>query len=59
MYSIDHGYKPIRKPDNIGLQSWGVETIGDWIHFSNGSHWMKVPDPDERDRLTFELLADL
>jgi len=59
MYRIEHGYKTIRRPDEHGLQSWGYEYFGDWIHFSNGSHWMRVPDPEERDRLLFDLLADL
>jgi hypothetical protein len=60
MYSISHGYEVIRRPDEYGLQSWGYERLGsDWIHFSNGSGWMAVPNPEERERLLFDLLADL
>lgn len=59
LYRMEHGYKPIRKPDSHGLQSWGYETFGDWLHFSNASHWMSVPRPKERDCLLFQLLADL
>lgn len=58
MYRVEHSYQPIRKPDEYGLQSWGVERMGDWLHFSNASRWMRVPNPDERDRLLFELLAE-
>ncbi len=57
MYSIPHGYEVIRRPDEYGLQSWGYETFGDWIHFSNGSQWMKIPNPEERERRLFEMLA--
>ena len=59
LYRVDHGYKAIRPPDSYGLQSWGVETLGDWLHVSNGSHWMKIPDPDERDRLVYDMIAAL
>lgn len=59
LYRVDHGYRPVREPDSFGLQSWGYETIGDFVHFSNGSHWMRVPDPDGRDTLLFDLLAQL
>lgn len=59
VFRVDHGYKAIRKPDSFGLQSWGVETISDWLHVSNGSHWMKVPDADERDRLVYSMIAEL
>lgn len=60
MYAISHGYEVIRRPDSYGLQSWGYERLGsDWIHFSNGSNWMRVPNPEERERLLFDLLADL
>ena len=59
LYRVDHGYKAIRPPDSYGLQSWGVETLGDWLHVSNGSHWMKIPDPDERDRLVYDMIASL
>lgn len=59
MYRAQHGYKPIRQPDEYGLQSWGVETIGSWVHLSNGSEWMAVPEPDRRRELLQELLAAL
>lgn len=56
LFRAEHLHRPIREPDEYGLQSWGYEQIGDWIHFSNGSHWMRVPDPKERERLLFDLL---
>lgn len=59
LYRVDHSYRPVREPDSFGLQSWGYETIGDFIHFSNGSHWMRIPAPQERDRLLFDLLEQL
>ena len=59
MYKITHSYGVIRKPDGYGLQSFGYEMFGDWLHFSNASHWMKVPDPEGRDEALFALLADL
>lgn len=59
MYVNKHGYQPIREPDDYGLQSWGFEWVSDWVHFSNGSHWMVVPAPLERDRLLFNMLATL
>lgn len=59
LYRVDHSYKPIREPDDFGLQSFGVEFIGDWLHLSNGSGWMRIPEPAERERLVFELLETL
>lgn len=59
LYRVDHSYKPIREPDDFGLQSFGVEMIGDWLHLSNGSGWMRIPEPAERERLVFELLETL
>lgn len=59
MYRVEHGYRPIREPDSCGLQSWGIELLGDWIHLTNASKWMAVPDPEERDRIVFEMLAAL
>lgn len=56
LYRVEHSYKAIRRPDEYGLQSWGYEIIGDWIHFSNGSNWMRVPNPQEREKMLFELL---
>lgn len=47
-----HGYENIRPPDEYGLQSFGVEYIGDaFLHLTNGSNWMVVPDPEGRMRL--------
>lgn len=59
MHSMEHGYKTIRKPDDYGLQSWGVEILGDWLHLTNGSNWMDVPEPEERDRLLLEMVGAL
>lgn len=56
MFRVEHSHRYIRKPDKYGLQSWGYEVIGEWIHFSNASRWMKVPKPRERDKLLFDLL---
>lgn len=57
LFRAEHSHRPIREPDEYGLQSWGYEIIGgDWLHFTNASHWMRVPNPQERDRLLFELL---
>lgn len=59
LYKVEHTYQAIRRPDSHGLQSWGVERIDGWLHLSNGSGWMNVPDHDERDRLTYEMIAAL
>lgn len=59
LYRLDHGYRALRQPDAHGLQSWGYEVIGDWIHITNASGWMRVPDREERDRLVYDLLASL
>ena len=60
MYRLTQSYGVIREPDGYGLQSWGYEKLGeDWIHFSNGSQWMRVPDPEGREKLLFDLLAGL
>lgn len=59
LYRPTHSYEPIREPDSHGLQSWGIEWIDSWLHFSNGSHWMSVPGPEERDRLLFDRLVAL
>lgn len=56
LWRVPHFHQPIRKPDEYGLQSWGYEMIGDWLHFSNASRWMRVPRVKERERLLFELL---
>jgi hypothetical protein len=59
MYRPEHGYRVIREPDAYGLQSYGYETIGDFVHLTNGSHWMRVPDAEGRDRILFQMLAEL
>lgn len=56
MFRPHHAHRFIRRPDQYGLQSFGYEEIGDWIHFTNGSHWMNVPNQAERDKLLFDLL---
>lgn len=59
LYRAPHRYEAIRRPDGCGLQSWGVEWIGDWLHLTNASKWMKVPKPEQRDRLVSAMLAAL
>jgi hypothetical protein len=59
MHRAEHSYRPVRKPDGYGLQSWGYELVGDWLHFSNGSNWMSIPDPQERMRLLLEIVEAL
>lgn len=60
LFRGEHGYRALRPPDSTGLQSWGYEVLGsDWLHLSNGSGWMAVPDWDERERLCRELLEAL
>ncbi len=59
MFAGHFGYEAIRTPDDYGLQSWGVERFSDWLHLSNGSGWMAIPRPDERERLTTALLEAL
>ena len=56
---LDHGYGFLRAPDSFGLQSFGYEQMGPWLHLSNSSHWMVVPEPEERDRLASALIASL
>jgi glycosyl transferase family 2 len=58
-YRAQHYYRPIREPDSFGLQSWGVEYIGDWLHLSNGSNWMTIPRPQERQQIISQMLAEL
>lgn len=64
LYAVGHGYEAIRHPDDVGLQSWGVECFStskgeppDWIHLTNGSRWMVVPDIEGRERILMEMLA--
>ena len=59
LFKPAHGYRNLRAPDDYGLQSFGFETIGDWWHLTNGSHWMTVPGPDDRDALFYDLLSAL
>lgn len=55
-----HGYENLRAPDTFGLQSYGVEFLsGDWLHLTNGSNWMVVPDREGREKLTREKLEAL
>lgn len=55
----EHGYGHIRPSDTYGLQSFGYEFFGDWIHLTNASRWMEVPNPNERDMLLRDMLAAL
>ncbi len=59
MYSLHHGYGVLREPDGEGLQSFGYEEIGPMIHLTNVSRWKAVPNPEERERLLRELVANL
>lgn len=59
LFRPTHQHRFIREPDGYGLQSFGYEQFGDWLHFTNASHWMKVPRPKERDKLLFDLLASV
>lgn len=59
LWGMEHGYQAIREPDSVGLQSWGVEILGDWIHLTNSSNWLRVPNPEERNRLALELVRAL
>lgn len=55
-----HGYENIRAPDDYGLQSFGVEYIsGAWLHLTNASNWMLVPDAEGRKRILTEKLEAL
>lgn len=55
----EHSYQPIRERDENGVQSWGVELIGDWLHAMNTSDWKSVPDPEQRTQLVRELVDAL
>lgn len=59
VWSMEHSYKIIREPDDYGLQSFGIELIGDWVHLSNASHWMRIPMPHERDQILTDYVAAL
>lgn len=59
VHSMIHGYQVIREPDGYGLQSTGVEFLGDWLHLTNASHWMEIPNPDERDLILTRMVAKL
>lgn len=55
-----HGYENIRAPDDYGLQSYGVEWVCEsFLHFTNGSNWMVIPDAEERTRLLLKKLEAL
>lgn len=54
-----HSYQRIRDFDDDGVQSWGVELIGDWLHAMNTSDWKAVPDPEQRTRLVRDLIEAL
>jgi hypothetical protein len=61
---VEHGYRQLREPDDIGLQSWAYEffRFGDtpeWRHATNVSRWLAVPDPEERERLVREMVEAL
>lgn len=59
LYRVKHSYESIRRPDDYGLQSFGVEYMSDWLHFSNGSNWLAIPDPLGREKILHEMLAAL
>lgn len=59
MEHVVHGYETIREDDGHGLQSFGFERMGDWVHLTNASRWKDVPDPDQRDALLREMLEAL
>ncbi len=59
LFRLKHGQRAIREPDGVGFQSWGVEEIGDWLHLTNGSGWMDVPDPEGREAIVRKLVAAL
>jgi len=59
MPQSEHSYQPIREDDENGVQSWGVELIGDWLHAMNVSDWKRVPDPEQRTQLLRELVDSL
>lgn len=50
LHRPEHGYGSIRPVDQYGLQSFGYEFFDGWVHFTNASHWMEVPDTLGRDR---------
>jgi hypothetical protein len=56
---VEHSYDVIRDDDGHGLQSFGFERIGDFVHLSNASRWKAVPDPDIRESLLREMLEAL
>jgi hypothetical protein len=59
VFGMKHGYGMVRPPDNFGLQSYGYEVLGDWVHLSNGSGWMRIPKPLERETLTRNMVSAL
>lgn len=59
MHRTEHGYRVIRPEDEFGLQSYGMEFFDDFIHLTNASHWMQVPDSEGRDRVLSEMISAL
>lgn len=59
LHHAPHGYQELRPIDEHGLQSWGIEWFGDWVHLTNTSQWKDVPSPQERERLAFDVIAKL
>lgn len=59
MHRTEHGYKVIRPEDEFGLQSYGIEFFDSFIHLTNASHWMNIPDPAGRDRVLAEMITAL
>lgn len=56
---VEHVYGTIREEDGHGLQSFGYEQIGDFIHLTNASHWKQVPESEQRDQMLREMIAAL
>lgn len=59
MFLFRHGYEAIREPDDFGMQSWGLEHIGDFLHATNVSNWMDIPNAPEREQILRERVAAL
>lgn len=59
IHRTDHGYRVIRPEDHYGLQSYGIEFFDDFIHLTNASHWMDVPDSEGRDVILMDLVSEL
>lgn len=59
MHRPEHGYGYIRPEDGYGLQSFGYEYFDGWLHMTNASHWMQVPDQIGRDKLLMDMVKAL